>query len=91
MIGIFDSGSGGLSFLAALRRSHPEWSYVYHADYDHCPYGEKTADEIYDLTYRGVTKLFDAGAQIVILACNTASAWSLRRFQNGVFPNKTVL
>lgn len=38
MIGIFDSGSGGLTFLAAMKRRYPDWSYVYYADYEHCPF-----------------------------------------------------
>ncbi len=91
MIGIFDSGSGGLTFLAAMKRRFPEWSYIYYADYEHCPFGEKTPEEIQSFTIAGVQKLFDAGAEVVILACNTASAWTLRKIQTEVFPNKKVL
>lgn len=91
MIGIFDSGSGGLTFLAAMKRRYPEWSYIYHADYDHCPYGDRDPEEIQSLTIAGVQKLFDAGAAIVILACNTASAWTLRKLQNEIFPDKRIL
>ena len=91
MIGIFDSGSGGLTFLAAMRRRYPEWSYLYHADYEHCPFWERPPEEIQALTIAGVQKLFDAGASIVILACNTASAWTLRKLQNETFPDKKIL
>lgn len=91
MIGIFDSWSGGLTFLAAMRHRHPEWSYIYHADYEHCPFWERSPEEIQNLTIAGVQKLFDAGASIVILACNTASAWTLRRLQTEVFPDKKIL
>ncbi|MBP7823048.1 aspartate/glutamate racemase family protein [Candidatus Gracilibacteria bacterium] len=91
MIGIFDSGSGGLTFLAAMKRRFPEWSYLYYADYEHCPFGEKTPEEIQMYTIAGVQKLFDAGATIVILACNTASAWTLRKIQAETFPDKKVL
>lgn len=91
MIGIFDSGSGGLTFLAAMRRRFPEWSYIYYADYEHCPFWEKTPEEIQSFTVAGVEKLFDAGATIVILACNTASAWTLRKLQTEVFPDKKIL
>ncbi len=91
MIGIFDSGSGGLTFLAAMRRRYPEWSYLYYADYEHCPFGERPPEEIQQLTITGVQRLFDAGASIVILACNTASAWTLRKMQNEVFPDKKIL
>lgn len=91
MIGIFDSGSGGLTFLAAMKRRYPEWSYLYHADYQHCPFGDRPPEEIQALTIIGVQRLFDAGASIVILACNTASAWTLRKLQNEVFPDKKIL
>ena len=91
MIGIFDSGSGGLTFLAAMKKRFPEWSYLYHADYEHCPFGEKTPEEIQMYTIAGVQKLFNAGATIVILACNTASAWTLRKIQAETFPDKKVL
>lgn len=91
MIGIFDSGSGGLTFLAAMERRHPEWSYLYHADYANCPYWERPPEEIQSLTIAGVQKLFDAGASLVILACNTASAWTLRKLQTEIFPDKKIL
>ncbi len=91
MIGIFDSGSGGLTFLAAMKRRFPEWSYLYYADYEHCPFGEKTPEEIQWFTIAGVQKLFDAGATLVILACNTASAWTLRKIQTEIFPDKKIL
>jgi glutamate racemase len=91
MIGIFDSGSGGLTFLAAMKKRFPGWSYIYYADYEHCPFGEKTPEEIQSFTIAGVQRLFDAGATIVILACNTASAWTLRKIQTEVFPDKKVL
>jgi len=91
MIGLFDSGSGWLSLLAALRYSHPEWSYVYFADYEHCPFWDKTPEEILSYTTSGVQKLFDAGATLVILACNTASVWTLRKLQTEIFPGKKIL
>jgi glutamate racemase len=91
MIGIFDSGSGGLTFLAAMKHRYPSWSYLYYADYEHCPFGDRSPDEIQALTTRGVKKLFDAGASIVVLACNTASAWTLRKLQTEIFPDKKIL
>lgn len=91
MIGIFDSGSGWLTFLAAMRRRFPAYGYLYFGDYDHCPYGDKTPEEIQSLTIAGVQKLFDAGATIVILACNTASAWTLRKLQTEIFPDRRIL
>lgn len=91
MIGIFDSGSGGLTFLAAMKHRYPEWSYLYYADYAHCPFWERPPEEIQSLTIAGVQKLFDAGATVVVLACNTASAWTLRKLQTEVFPDKKIL
>lgn len=91
MIGVFDSWSGWLTFLAAMQARFPQYSYVYFGDYDNCPYGIKTPEEIQKLTIIGVQKLFDAGATIVILACNTASAWTLRKLQTEIFPDKRIL
>ncbi len=91
MIGIFDSWSGGLTFLAAMQSKFPGYSYIYLGDYDNCPYGAKSPEEIQDLTIAWVQKLFDAGAMIVILACNTASAWTLRKLQTEIFPDKRIL
>lgn len=91
MIGIFDSWSWGLTFLAAMKYRFPDLAYLYYADYEHCPFGERTPEEIQALTISGVQKLFDAGATIVIIACNTASAWTLRKLQTEVFPNRKIL
>lgn len=91
MIGIFDSGSGGLTFLTAVKKKYPHFSYLYFADYEHCPFWEKSPEEIQNLTIAWVQKLFNAGAEIVILACNTASAWTLRKLQTEVFPDKKIL
>lgn len=91
MIGIFDSWSGWLTFLAAMKHRFPEFSYLYYADYEHCPFGERAPEEIQELTISGVQKLFDAGATIVILACNTASAWTLRKLQTDIFPDRKIL
>ncbi len=91
MIGIFDSWSGGLTFLAAMYTKFPEYSYVYFGDYNNCPYGSKSPEEIQSLTISWVQKLFDAGANIVIIACNTASAWTLRKMQTEIFPQKKIL
>ena len=73
-VGIFDSGLGGLTVLDAVSRRLPELPLVYFGDNAHAPYGVRTADDIYDLTTRATERLFDAGCDLVILACNTASA-----------------
>lgn len=91
-VGIFDSGLGGLTVLDAVARRLPEVPLVYFGDNLHAPYGVRTADDIYNLTTAATARLFDAGCDLVILACNTASAAALRRMQEGwVPPGKRVL
>ncbi|WP_375281429.1 glutamate racemase [Pseudooctadecabacter sp.] len=91
-VGIFDSGLGGLTVLDAVQKRLPDVPFVYYADSAHAPYGVRTADDIYDLTTKATQALFDAGCDLVILACNTASAAALRRMQEGWVPEgKRVL
>ena len=91
-IGIFDSGLGGLTVLDAVQKRLPDLEFVYFADSAHAPYGVRNADDIYQLTVASVEKLWDAGCDLVILACNTASAAALRRMQEGGLPKgKRVL
>ena len=91
-VGIFDSGLGGLTVLEAVQERLPEVEFVYLADSAHAPYGVRTADDIYNLTTAAVQRLFDAGCDLVILACNTASAAALRRMQESWVPrDKRVL
>ena len=74
VIGIMDSGSGGLSVFREIRKLLPREHYVYFADNAHCPYGEKTPEYIQD-RLRTITDFFlSRGAQAVVLACNTATA-----------------
>ncbi|WP_071675006.1 glutamate racemase [Nioella nitratireducens] len=91
-VGIFDSGLGGLTVLDAVAKRLPEVPFVYYGDNAHAPYGVRNADDVYDLTTKGVQRLFDAGCDLVILACNTASAAALRRMQEAWVPEgKRVL
>lgn len=91
-VGIFDSGLGGLTVLDAVAKHLPEVPLAYLADSAHAPYGVRTPDDIYDLTTASVQRLFDHGCDLVILACNTASAAALRRMQEGWVPSdKRVL
>ncbi|SHI67541.1 glutamate racemase [Wenxinia saemankumensis] len=91
-VGIFDSGLGGLTVLDAVTRRLPDLPVVYLGDNAHTPYGTRTAEDIYQLTTAGVQRLFDEGCDLVILACNTASAAALRRMQEGwIPPGKRVL
>lgn len=91
-VGIFDSGLGGLTVLEAVMRRLPDQPLIYFGDNAHTPYGVRDADDIFDLTTRGVQCLFDEGCDLVILACNTASAAALRRMQEAWVPeDKRVL
>lgn len=83
-IGFFDSGLGGLTILSAVRAVAPQYDYVYFGDTENLPFGDKTEEEIYELTKRAVYKLFDRGALLVIIACNTASAETLRSLQDTI-------
>ena len=91
-VGIFDSGLGGLTVLDAVEKRLPDMPFVYLADSAHAPYGVRTSEDIFELTCASVQRLFDAGCDLVILACNTASAAALRRMQESWIPeNKRVL
>ena len=91
-VGIFDSGLGGLTVLDAVSKRLPDVPFVYFGDNKHTPYGVRDAEDIYNLTTRGTERLFAAGCDLVILACNTASAAALRRMQEAWVPEgKRVL
>ncbi|EPX83660.1 glutamate racemase [Salipiger mucosus] len=91
-VGIFDSGLGGLTVLDAVQERLPEVPFVYFADSRNAPYGVREADDIYQLTTAAVERLWEAGCDLVILACNTASAAALRRMQETWLPrDKRVL
>jgi glutamate racemase len=86
MIGVFDSGFGGLTVLDALIRRLPSFDYFYLGDSARAPYGARSPDVIYEFTREAVEFLFDAGCPLVILACNTASARALRTLQQRHLP-----
>lgn len=73
-IGIFDSGEGGLSVLREIARLLPDEKYIYYSDNAHCPYGEKPAEYIIDRSRKITKLLLSKGAQIIVVACNTATA-----------------
>lgn len=81
MIGVFDSGYGGLSVLRQIRNTMPEYDYLYLGDNARAPYGSRSFDVVYRYTLEAVEALFSRGCEIVILACNTASAKALRNIQ----------
>lgn len=74
MIGIFDSGVGGLSVLKEICRLLPEEDCIYYADNAHCPYGEKSREYIIERAREISRTLISGGADIIVVACNTATA-----------------
>ncbi len=85
-IGIFDSGLGGLVILRAIRKTLPQYDYVYFGDTKRLPYGKRSQAEIYRFTKQGVKFLFEQDCGLVILACNTASSQALRKIQREFLP-----
>lgn len=94
-IGIFDSGYGGLTILEAFRKRLPQYDYLYLGDNARSPYGTRSYEVVYEYTLEAVKELFERGCELVILACNTASAKALRSIQQrdlpNIDPNKRVL
>ena len=91
-VGVFDSGLGGLTVLGAVARRLPDVPFVYYGDNAHAPYGVRDAEDIFRLTCAGVERLWAEGCDLVILACNTASAAALKRMQETWLPpEKRVL
>lgn len=86
MIGVFDSGLGGLTVLRALVARFPRLSFVYLGDQAHVPYGNRSSEEILELTRIGVEHLFRQGCRLVLLGCNTATAVAARRLQHEWLP-----
>lgn len=81
MIGIFDSGYGGLTILNHIRQHLPQYEYLYLGDNARAPYGTRSFDVIYEYTLQAVKYLHQQGCNLIILACNTASAKALRTIQ----------
>lgn len=89
MIGIFDSGIGGLSVFREIRKLLPEQSYIYYSDSAHCPYGEKSKEYIIDRARSITRRLMEMGAEIVVVACNTATAAAISTLRKE-FPIKFI-
>jgi glutamate racemase len=86
MIGVFDSGIGGLTVLRALTRRFPGRAFVYLGDHANMPYGDRASEDIVTLTETGVETLFSLGCRLVLLGCNTATAAAARRLQRNWLP-----
>lgn len=94
-IGVFDSGLGGLFIANAIRKRLPAYDYLYLGDTLHLPYGRRSDQAVYDLSEKAMRYLFDQGCELIIMACNTASAAALRKLQQGFlaheYPDKRIL
>lgn len=85
-IGIFDSGYGGLTILEKIRVELPGYDYIYLGDNARTPYGTRSFEVVYKYSLECVIKLFEMGCQLVVIACNTASAKALRSIQQHDLP-----
>jgi glutamate racemase len=94
-IGVFDSGYGGLTVLKEIVKQLPEYDYLYLGDNARAPYGTRSFETVYEYTLQCVQQLFLMGCELVIVACNTASAKALRNIQQKdlpkIAPDKRVL
>lgn len=89
MIGVFDSGYGGLTILSRIRCALPQYDYLYLGDNARAPYGTRSFSVIYEYTLQAVRYLEAQGCSLIILACNTASAKALRTIQqHDINPDK---
>ncbi|TAL49768.1 glutamate racemase [Patescibacteria group bacterium] len=86
MLGVFDSGFGGLTVLKPIHHLLPTYSTIYLGDNARTPYGVRSQEEIFQFTLEGVRFLFDQGCPLVVLACNTSSAQALRKIQQEILP-----
>jgi len=86
MIGVFDSGLGGLTVLRVLVDRFKSAEFLYLADHEHVPYGNRSSEEIVDFTRGCVEELFARGTKLVLLGCNTATSVALRRLQQQWLP-----
>jgi len=85
-IGVCDSGYGGLTILKELKVALPQFDFVYLGDNARAPYGDRSFDVVHEYTWQCVKWLFEKDCDLVILACNTASAKALRVIQQVDLP-----
>jgi glutamate racemase len=87
MIGVYDSGYGGLTILRAFRRALPQLDFVYLGDSGRAPYGGRDVNTVLDFSEQCVARLFEEGCELVIVACHTVSCTALRHLQRMFAPN----
>ncbi|MEA2701827.1 MAG: glutamate racemase [Candidatus Parcubacteria bacterium] len=87
-IGVFDSGFGGIAILKEVRKALPNYRYIYLGDTARTPYGTRSMDVVHEFTLEAIDFLFEKGCEIIVVACNTASAEALRRIQREYLPRR---
>lgn len=90
MIGVFDSGMGGRVTLGYLEQELPEYQYLYLGDTKYLPYGTKDPQFLQERTFECLEWMFGQWCQLIIMACNTASAYAIRPWQEQ-YPDRKVL
>lgn len=88
MIGIFDSGFGGLTILKGILKELTQYDFMYLGDNARVPYGTRSQEAILEFSKQAVDYLFSRDCQLIIFACNTASAQALRQIQKKYLPEK---
>ena len=89
-IGLFDSGIGGLSVYLHLAQQLPNERYIYYADTLNVPYGNRESDDIESLTLKAVEWLHKQGCKLIVIACNSASAYALDTARRS-YPNMPIV
>jgi len=90
MIGLFDSGYGGLTVLKPVLDRLPQYDYMYLGDNARAPYGIRTAETVQQYSEQAVEYLFDKGCTLILTACNTVSALALRHLQQKYLRDKNI-
>ncbi|WP_079479490.1 glutamate racemase [Halobacillus salinus] len=81
-IGVIDSGVGGLTVARELMRQLPKERFIYLGDTQRCPYGPRPEEEVREFTWQMVNYLLDKDIKMLVIACNTATAYTLEELQN---------
>jgi glutamate racemase len=87
MIGVYDSGFGGLTVLREVRKLLPEYDYVYLGDNGRAPYGGRDVNAVLDFAEQCVERLFEEGCRLIVVACHTVSCTALRHLQRKYAPD----
>jgi glutamate racemase len=87
MIGVYDSGFGGLTVLQALQQRLPRQDFVYLGDSGRAPYGGRDMDTVLDYAEQCVERLFEEGCQLIVVGCHTVSCTALRHLQRKYAPD----